>query len=82
MAGHKVHQYFKRKTVNWNVLGFLVACNLEPFDRKIECYILCLEAIVTREKGCRRDKAQMLLYQYKEVSIMTLFLKILRKLVA
>ena len=73
MSGHKVHQYFKHKTVDWNILGFLVACNLEPFDQKIECYVLCLEVIVIRERGCRHDKVQMLLDQYKKANIMTLF---------
>src|SRR5687767_2966826 len=70
MSGHQIHQYFKRKTSNWNILGFLAACNPKPFDRRTECYVLCLEAIVAHEKGCRHDKAQLLFNLYKQASMM------------
>ncbi|RUS25092.1 hypothetical protein BC938DRAFT_472633 [Jimgerdemannia flammicorona] len=76
MSEHQIHQYFKHETSDWSVLGFLAAL----WNRLIEkCNVItCLEAIVKHEKGCRRDKAQLLLNQYKQASMMTYCLKILR----
>ncbi|CAG8816885.1 26698_t:CDS:2, partial [Dentiscutata erythropus] len=43
-------------------------CEVEPFDRKISCYIACLETIANNEEGCRRERAQYLLDQYRKAS--------------
>ncbi|CAG8803293.1 8547_t:CDS:2, partial [Dentiscutata erythropus] len=44
-------------------------CEVEPFDRKISCYIACLETIANIEEGCRHERAQYLLDQYRKASI-------------
>lgn len=42
---------------------------MEPFDRKIDCYIKDLEDIANFETGGRRERAQILLDNYREASI-------------
>ena len=44
MHKYSDHKYFEQES-KWNILGFLDECVLEPFERKIECYIKCLETI-------------------------------------
>ena len=68
MSG-RIHKYFKHKSTDWNIVAFLNNCNLELFDKKIECYIRSLENIADNEKGCRQEIARRLLNEYKEVSI-------------
>ncbi|CAG8631033.1 22396_t:CDS:10, partial [Racocetra persica] len=62
------HKYFERAYFQWNILEFLKECEVEPFDRKISCYIACLETIANNEEGCRRERAQYLLDQYRKAS--------------
>jgi hypothetical protein len=68
MTRRKLHDYFTRKHTTWNVRGFLDASELEPWDKKIEDYIINLEQIVKYEKNERRVKAQRLLDKYRKVS--------------
>ncbi|CAG8631064.1 12707_t:CDS:10, partial [Dentiscutata heterogama] len=63
-----VHKYFERKASEWNIVGFLNECEIEPFERKIECYITSLEYIANSEKNRRGEMAQSLIDKYKKVS--------------
>lgn len=65
----QVHKYFSRKSSDWNIIDFLEECDLEPYRKKIEEYILSLEAIVKMEKDQRRENAQRLLDKYKQASL-------------
>ncbi|CAG8658700.1 12762_t:CDS:2, partial [Cetraspora pellucida] len=59
--------YFEQES-KWNILGFLDECVLEPLERKIECYIKCLETIADTEEGQRREQAKQLLHRYRSGS--------------
>ncbi|GES84158.1 hypothetical protein GLOIN_2v1495217 [Rhizophagus clarus] len=59
----QIHKYFERKTSEWNIIGFLGECNIEPFRKKIKCYLLSLESIPNTEEG-RRGPYE-LLYSHK-----------------
>ncbi|CAG8505045.1 15406_t:CDS:2 [Dentiscutata erythropus] len=61
----KVHKYFKHKYSDWNIVGFLNNCDLEPFQRKIDAYIKSLEKI-NMEKGGRQRKARLLFGRYRK----------------
>ena len=67
-----MNEYFKRTSKDWNILGFLNECNIEPLDRKLDCYTKSLEAIVNREEGDRKERAQLLLNKYKKASVNSL----------
>ncbi|RUS28487.1 hypothetical protein BC938DRAFT_481823 [Jimgerdemannia flammicorona] len=45
--------------------AFLDECELEPFKRKIECYLENLQDIANREVGLRAKTAQQLIDKYK-----------------
>ncbi|GBB96861.1 hypothetical protein RclHR1_28560003 [Rhizophagus clarus] len=62
----QIHKYFERKTSEWNIIGFLGECNIEPFRKKIKCYLLSLESIPNTEEGRRCDKARQLIRNYKQ----------------
>ncbi|GBC12508.2 C2H2-type zinc finger transcription factor [Rhizophagus irregularis DAOM 181602=DAOM 197198] len=62
----KIHEYFERKTSEWNIIGFLNECNIETFRRKIYCYLKSLENIANTEEGRRRNKAQQLIKNYNQ----------------
>ena len=64
-----LHKYFKRKPSEWCVTGFLDECKTESFDRKIDQYLRCLNAIIDckYERNKRQEKAMLLLKRYKEV---------------
>ncbi|PKC67435.1 hypothetical protein RhiirA1_164189 [Rhizophagus irregularis] len=67
---HKgVHKYFDYKPSEWNIIEFLKECEVEPFDRKIDRYTKDLENIANFETGGRRERAQILLDNYREASI-------------
>ncbi|CAG8539507.1 13614_t:CDS:2 [Ambispora gerdemannii] len=70
------HKYFGRKSSEWGILGFLNECDLEPFERKLDCYLKDLEYIVNVDKGIRKQRAQLLLNNYRLVSISFLMLEI------
>ncbi|CAG8770321.1 4092_t:CDS:2, partial [Rhizophagus irregularis] len=66
---HKgVHKYFDYKPSEWNIIEFLKECEVEPFDRKIDHYTKDLENIANFETGGRRERAQILLDNYREAS--------------
>ncbi len=67
MHKYSDHQYFEQKS-KWTIKGFLEDCDLEPLERKIECYIMCLKKIANTEEGRRRDQANQLLRRYRSVS--------------
>ena len=65
-----LHKYFERAYSDWNILGFLNECEVEPFDQKISYYISCLEKIANiKEERYMRKKVQILLDRYKKASI-------------
>ena len=68
MSG-KVHKYFERKASEWNIVAFLYECELEPCERKIDCYLSSLENIDNGENDSKSIKAQLLLARYREVSM-------------
>ncbi|RHZ50407.1 hypothetical protein Glove_499g49 [Diversispora epigaea] len=61
-----IHEYFERKASEWNILGFLEECDLEPYLKKIDEYLKCLEIIANTEEDQKREKAQELLDNYKQ----------------
>ncbi|CAG8608136.1 11299_t:CDS:2 [Diversispora eburnea] len=65
-----IHEYFKRKVSEWDIVGFLDECtDIESYRQKIECYLKSLELIADSEKGQRREKALELLKLYRQASI-------------
>ena len=56
----------KKKASEWNIMDFLNKCELEPFECKINCYLLSLDNIANKESSTRAKK---LLEKYREVSI-------------
>ncbi|CAB4375788.1 unnamed protein product [Rhizophagus irregularis] len=56
---------------SWDVIDFLEKCDLEPFDKKVNQYIRCLNFIADDkdEQVCRRRKADALLKRYRNVRI-------------
>ncbi|RHZ76201.1 hypothetical protein Glove_202g18 [Diversispora epigaea] len=65
MSEIKAHEYFHHDPSKWNVLDFLNACVLEPFDIKIDEYIKSLENIFDQEQGTRKERARALLDNYR-----------------
>ncbi|PKK56879.1 hypothetical protein RhiirC2_418334 [Rhizophagus irregularis] len=65
MSESKEYEYFDRKSSKWNIIGFLNECDLEPFQRKIDCYLKCLDTIFESEHGMRKETAKNLLDNYK-----------------
>ncbi|CAG8465387.1 22917_t:CDS:10 [Gigaspora rosea] len=68
MSEIKIHEYFLKDPSNWSILGFLGACDLEPFDIKIDVYIKSLENIDNQEQGARQGRARELLESYRKAS--------------
>ncbi|CAG8621451.1 5067_t:CDS:2, partial [Ambispora leptoticha] len=64
-----VHKYFEQKDSEWNIIGFLKSCDLEPYPKKIEEYLICLEKIADTDEGQRRERARKLLDNYKQASL-------------
>ncbi|CAG8501609.1 11535_t:CDS:2 [Diversispora eburnea] len=60
------HEYFKRKSSDWNIRDFLKECSLESYQKKIEEYNLSLKSIIDSEKGKKREQAQKLLNNYNQ----------------
>ncbi|CAG8631192.1 11388_t:CDS:10, partial [Ambispora leptoticha] len=60
MSENQAYKYFNRRHAEWNILGFLNYCDVEPFDIKIDYYLKCLETMVNREQGNRQKKARSL----------------------
>ncbi|CAG8674551.1 5810_t:CDS:10, partial [Acaulospora morrowiae] len=65
MSESKEYEYFDRKSSKWDIIEFLNECDLEPFQKKIDCYLKCLEAIFANEHGVRKEKAKKLIDNYK-----------------
>ncbi|CAI2193432.1 10576_t:CDS:2 [Funneliformis geosporum] len=74
MSESKGYEYFDRKSSTWNIIEFLSECNLEPFQKKIDCYLKCLDTIFKSERGVRKETAEKLLDQYKLASKLFLWL--------
>lgn len=73
MSNKRVHDYFKRKSADWSILGFLNESTEEPFKCKIEAYLKSLEKIMDSEQGKRRDTAKLLYDDYTKASKKKLF---------
>jgi len=68
MHKYSDHKHFEQKS-KWTISEFLDNCDLEPLERKIHCYINCLETIVaTTEDDSKRNQAKQLLQKYRSVS--------------
>ncbi|CAB5387929.1 unnamed protein product [Rhizophagus irregularis] len=65
-----IMNYFTKKHLSWDVIDFLEKCDLEPFDKKVNQYIRCLDFIAgdKDEQVCRRRKADALLKRYRNGS--------------
>ncbi|CAG8644968.1 8676_t:CDS:10 [Cetraspora pellucida] len=65
-----IHEYFRRKVSDWDIVRFLNEyTNIESYRQKIECYLSSLELIANTENGQRRKKALELQKLYREASI-------------
>jgi len=64
----KLHEYFKSNSSEWCITGFLNECKIEPFERKIDQYLRCLNTIADGEKDKRKERAEVLLRAYREAS--------------
>jgi len=63
-----MHYYFNRKPSKWNINDFLNECNLKTTRAKLRLYLKCLETIAgDNNEDQRREKAQKLLNNYREV---------------
>ncbi|CAI2191425.1 16841_t:CDS:2, partial [Funneliformis geosporum] len=51
-------------------------CEMEQIDQKLDCYVKSLENIVNSGAGCRREKAQTLLDNYRKASIDSFVIKV------
>ncbi|GBB99867.1 hypothetical protein RclHR1_03660014 [Rhizophagus clarus] len=60
-----IHEYFKRKSADWNIRDFLEECNEARFQTKIDKYLKSLDTIVAHEQGKRKVKAEFLLQRYR-----------------
>ncbi|CAG8587138.1 6452_t:CDS:10 [Ambispora gerdemannii] len=68
MSSTKIHNYFKRKSGEWSLLGFLNESDEEQFRLKIDLYLRSLENIINYDEGDRKEKAQFLLDKYRKAS--------------
>ncbi|CAG8582695.1 1260_t:CDS:2, partial [Dentiscutata erythropus] len=67
MTESTTHEYFDRKSSEWNITGFLEECEVESLELKIDCYLKSLEYIAKYEQGNRSQRAQTLLDKYREL---------------
>ncbi|CAG8671667.1 5908_t:CDS:2, partial [Paraglomus occultum] len=74
MVRDEIHEYFERKSSEWNIVDFLEECDRSSFSLrdKIGKYISSLETIVTTTETTdrRHERAQQLLKNYIQASIM------------
>src|SRR4051812_45381424 len=68
MSGNWVHEYFDRKSSEWNIISFLEECDVESFTNKIGYYLTSLESIIDKKDGNRSIRARELHDRYKQVS--------------
>ncbi len=68
----KIHEYFKRKPSEWDIVAFLNDCEKEPFETKIDEYVKSLEAIIKHKRCYEQGKARILLNNYREASMIIL----------
>ena len=67
--------HFLKDPSNWSIIDILEACDLEPFDIKIEAYIKSLENIGNQEQDTRQGRARELLESYRKASNIFLLLE-------
>ncbi|CAG8766457.1 10110_t:CDS:10, partial [Cetraspora pellucida] len=67
-SGNEMYEFFKRNSDKWNIIDFLNECYMEPFERKIDQYLRCLDTIAGCDKGKRKERAETLLNRYREAS--------------
>jgi len=75
MSEIKIQEYFLKDPSNWSIIDFLEACDLEPFDIKIDAYIKSLENIGNQEQDTRQGRARELLESYRKASNIFLLLE-------
>ena len=68
MSKNWVHEYFNRKSSEWNIRSFLEECDVESLTNKIGYYPTSLESIIDKKDGNRSIKARELHDQYKQAS--------------
>jgi len=68
MSENYVHEYFDRKSSEWNIISFLEECDAETFTNKIGYYLTSLESIIDKKDGNRSIKARELHDRYKQAS--------------
>ncbi|CAG8677383.1 23171_t:CDS:2, partial [Rhizophagus irregularis] len=61
-----IHEYFDKKSADWNIMGFLDECTEKSYQLKINLYLKSLENIINNEQGSREKKAQLLYNKYKK----------------
>jgi hypothetical protein len=66
---YKIHEYFSRKSSEWNIIDFLEECDDDDFQKKIDKYLRSLDTIADNEQGRRREKAVFLLKRYREPNL-------------
>ena len=64
MSSNEIHVYFKRKSADWCLIGFLNESKEEPFQLKMDLYLRSLRWIINCEEGIRKEKAQLLYNKY------------------
>lgn len=69
-----IHEYFDKKSADWNIMGFLDECTEKSYQLKINLYLKSLENIINNEQGSREKKAQLLYNKYKKVSKVLLYI--------
>ncbi|RUS24363.1 hypothetical protein BC938DRAFT_473702 [Jimgerdemannia flammicorona] len=69
LSGRRAHEYFTRRSSEWNIREFLTECNQEPLATKLGQYIHSLKAIANTETGKRRKRAMQLRNRYLKASI-------------
>ena len=71
-----MHEYFDRKSSEWNIIGFLDECDdTQSFPDKIGYYLTSLQVIIKNESGKRHEKALQLFEKYKQASSRMLLAK-------
>ncbi|CAG8599921.1 6549_t:CDS:10, partial [Acaulospora morrowiae] len=69
MSSNVFHDYFKRKSADWYLIGFLNESEEEPFQLKVDLYLRSLRWIINYEEGIRKEKAQLLYNKYNSKEI-------------
>jgi len=64
-----LYYYLDRDPSEWNIESFLNSCDQETTRAKTGLYVTCLNKIINDE-GPRRERARMLLNEFKKVCLL------------